>query len=398
MAAYYNENNPHAAQWLRNLIKAGHIAPGYVDQRSIVDVKAEEIKDYTQCHFFAGIGIWSGALRGAGWPDDKPVWSASCPCQPFSTSGKQKGFEDERHLWPVLYDLIAELSPPVLFGEQVASIDGLDWLDVVQAQMEGSAYIFGAADICAASFGAPHIRQRLYFTAKRLGDTNSSGSGRNSGKETRTETETKGKRNEHRSIGPAKSGSDVRFVEYANSDGRKTGKQGGSIKRHGTPVESAGCSIRLANDQLPKGKRHGSHSGKVLPFKESGRFIPGDEPGRLADDNGERLQGSITRSSEAKEETKQESGRPPVRLNSPSQLGGGLIGRGPTNGFWADADWLRCRDGKWRPTEPRIFPLAHGASGRVGLLRAYGNGIVKPQAEGFIKASVEAFEDIGYPL
>ncbi len=28
MTAYYNEIDPFAAQWLRNLINAGHIAPG----------------------------------------------------------------------------------------------------------------------------------------------------------------------------------------------------------------------------------------------------------------------------------------------------------------------------------------------------------------------------------
>jgi hypothetical protein len=32
-AAYYNEIDPFAAQWLRNLIAAGHIAPGEVDER-----------------------------------------------------------------------------------------------------------------------------------------------------------------------------------------------------------------------------------------------------------------------------------------------------------------------------------------------------------------------------
>jgi len=91
VTAYYNEIDPFAAQWLRNLIAAGHIAPGIVDERSIEDVIPEELEVYTQCHFFAGIGGWSYALRLAGWPDDKKVWTGSCPCQAFSNAGKGGG-------------------------------------------------------------------------------------------------------------------------------------------------------------------------------------------------------------------------------------------------------------------------------------------------------------------
>lgn len=163
--AYYNENDPYAAQWLRNLITTGHIAPG--------DVLPNDLKGYIQCHFFAGIGIWSLALRQAGWPDDRPVWTGSCPCQPFSTSGKKIGIADERHLWPHWFHLIAnqQQKPSVIFGEQVASKDGLGWFDLVQTDMENMGYACGAVVTPAAGFGAPHMRQRLYFTARRMADT-----------------------------------------------------------------------------------------------------------------------------------------------------------------------------------------------------------------------------------
>src|SRR5271166_2407104 len=121
MPAYYNEHDPFAAAWLRELIKAGQIAPGEVDERSIEDVLPSEIRGYTQCHFFAGIGVWSYALRQAGWPDDRPVWTGSCPCQPFSVAGKRGGAKDGRHLWPVWFQLIDNVRPPVVFGEQVAA-------------------------------------------------------------------------------------------------------------------------------------------------------------------------------------------------------------------------------------------------------------------------------------
>lgn len=175
MPAYYNEIDPKAAAWLRELIKQGHIADGVVDERSIVDVTPDEIRGFTQCHFFAGIGVWSYALRSAGWADDRPVWTGSCPCQPFSAAGRRGGVNDERHLWPHWHHLISQCQPSIVFGEQVASKDGLGWLDLVSTDMEATGYAFGAADLCAAGVGAPHIRQRLFFGATRIADAERAG-------------------------------------------------------------------------------------------------------------------------------------------------------------------------------------------------------------------------------
>lgn len=167
-AAYYNEIDPYAAQWLRNLIDAGHIAPGIVDTRSIEDVTPNDLKGFAQCHFFAGIGVWSYALRLVGWPDDKPIWTGSCPCQPFSPAGKATGFDDERHLWPAFHWLIAQCRPVVVAGEQSGSANANVWLDLVQTDMESLGYAFGAVAFPSASVGAPHIRDRAYWVA----DTN----------------------------------------------------------------------------------------------------------------------------------------------------------------------------------------------------------------------------------
>jgi DNA (cytosine-5)-methyltransferase 1 len=163
--AYYNEWDAYAAEWLRNLIKAGHIAPGEVDERSILDVRPDDLRGFAQVHAFAGIGGWSLALRLAGVPDDCPVWTGSCPCQPLSGAGRRKGHADARHLWPAFHALIAECEPAIVFGEQVASQDGREWLAGVRLDLEDLGYACGAADLCAAGAGAPHTRQRLYWVA-----------------------------------------------------------------------------------------------------------------------------------------------------------------------------------------------------------------------------------------
>lgn len=139
------------------------IAPGDVDDRSIKEVRASDLKGYTQCHFFAGVGVWSYSLRQAGWPDDRPVWTGSCPCQPFSNAGEKKGVKDERHLWPYWFPLIRESRPVEIFGEQVASQAIKTWFDLVSNDLEGVGYTIGAAITAACGFGAPQRRKRLYF-------------------------------------------------------------------------------------------------------------------------------------------------------------------------------------------------------------------------------------------
>ena len=165
MKAYYNEFDKKTAAWLRELISDGLIAPGEVDERSIIDVDYKDLKGYTQHHFFAGIGGWSYALRLAQWPDNKPVWTASLPCQPFSTAGKGLGKDDERHLLPHFLELVKQCKPDTIFGEQVERSIGHGWLDDLQATMEAEGYAIGHCVLGAHSVGAAHIRQRLYWVA-----------------------------------------------------------------------------------------------------------------------------------------------------------------------------------------------------------------------------------------
>lgn len=372
MSAYYNEIDPFAAQWLRELIKAGHIAPGEVDTRSIEDVAADDLSRFTQCHFFAGIGTWSYALRCAGWPDDRPVWTGSCPCQPFSAAGKRKGTADERHLWPAFFRLIRECRPDTVFGEQVASPDALAWLDIVSSDLEAEDYACGAVDTSAAGFGAPHIRQRLYWVADAMQSGRPTWWAIPSGQ-------------------AAGSCSNVRMADAEIGNGRaglcdlKQGKQRGDLFTN----RSAICGLDDAGGTRLE-RYAGDADDKTGRQEQNGSAPASGGTGWLEHSGSERRERGETTSPRHDDEW-----TPSQRQKS--KYGAGLAGAhrlfgdspGPTNGFWGSADWLLCRDGKWRPVEPGTFPLADGTPQRVGRLRGYGNAIVAPQAAAFIAAFME---------
>lgn len=365
MSAYYNENDPKAAAWLRELIKEGHIAPGDVDERSIVEVQPNDLKNHDQCHFFAGIGGWSLALRLAGISDTTRIWTGSCPCQPFSSAGKQRGTADERHLWPQLLRLIAARRPQTVFGEQVASSEVVGteleasfvvavregyfasanklakrlvaansfhyhprWLDGIRADLEQEDYTLRDAILGAHSVGAPQIRQRLFWMAdaRRERDESRRGAGNIHGTPKNIEREA---RQRERRGDAACDCSATGGMGIADSAGRETGRLATAPSRHGDSVEPTGDACGLGH----------------------------------AESDDERRQ----------------------------RLSGESCGRdGATGGSsaWSDSDILFCLDGKARRVESGTFPLAYGLPGRVGLLRGYGNAIVPQVAATFIKAAL----------
>ena len=168
MSVYYNEIDPYCCEWLNNLIQTGELPAGDVDSRSIEKVTPDEVRKYTHCHFFAGLGGWAYAAKLAEWPADKPLWTGSCPCQPFSVSGEGKGFSDPRHLWPQFFRLIRTVRPSVVFGEQVTGKAGYIWFDQVADDLESCRYPARAFDLTASAVGAEHVRPRLYWVAHSL--------------------------------------------------------------------------------------------------------------------------------------------------------------------------------------------------------------------------------------
>ena len=422
---FYNEWDPYAASWLRQLVEDGHIPPGEVDERDINTIDPDELIRYTQCHFFAGIGGWVYALRLANW-GDRRVWTGSCPCQPFSVAGNKKGASDkERNLWPVWFNLIKVVRPDTVFGEQVASAvnEKYQWLDAVSHDLEDEGYRIGSGILPACSVKAPHIRQRLWFVAdtesmrevsgglpertdgssvidgRNMADTEHNG--RN-----RSQADTSLEGSNESGIGiPV--GDDIAFARGSMADPQNHRSQGReAVEREGSEnlEDESESDIRGESGRRSKvngigmadPQNHG-RDGRTIPVErerpkdlehESESDIRGEPSGHgevsgivadndMADPSDKGLEGGLSRGqNEEWEAIDRHVGR------------SGTTGEGEP-GQWDGIVWVYCKDKKIRPIKPGIQPLAYGVSARVGKLRAIGNAIVPQVAAEIIRAYME---------
>ncbi len=409
--AYYNENDPKVAAWLRQLIKEKLIAPGEVDERSITDVGPGDLKGFTQHHFFAGIGGWSYALRLAGWSDDKPVWTGSCPCQPFSAAGKNKGKTDDRHLWPHFFRLIRECRPDSVWGEQVEGAIKHKWLDDLQTDMEAEGYAVGHCVLGAHSVNAAHIRQRLYwvghskykgYSANTLGRkveasqveggvqqperssagnewvANNSGTGcQEQPSFTRVSYKTDGYESGKNTARSGRMGN----TEYEQCEGRVSGFREelsqdskwpaseptrsvqtyclGDTKYHGQPASKVNRG-NAASILSSKERKNGSSepkrasASKLISTERLGNAESErcGETGASVDRSEEWIAGSSIGMGNAQSDDKQWDRQSRESCEQQEQ------DRRP--GIFDEVEWIYCRDGKYRPIKPGIKPLVNG--------------------------------------
>ena len=380
---YYNDNDEKVCAWTRELIQQGSIPDGKVDSRSITEVHPDDIRGFVQCHFFNGISGWAQALRLAGWPDGQPIWCASLPCQPWSGCGKQRGAADERHLWPVFFDLVRQCRPVILVGEQVERAVGLGWLDGIQTDLEGEGYTVGSAVLGAHSVGSPHRRQRLYWVAyadcaRRERQNRTSESGEIDGIRPREEHSCGSSR-----LGnPERDGRNERISGNGRRQTRARSEPRAIVDRPSEPcglgdTESGGCGII----RHPARAGSGGHADSA-----------GDDP-RLDDANGSRCVADLgDAESEARDET---------RLFRPESRRG--------EGYWNRYELIHFTDGRQRRIEPGLEPMVARlpkgmvqsgdsslpinpqatAEARVMRLRGYGNAIVPQVAAEFLKVVME---------
>lgn len=334
MRTWMTDNDPFCCEWLRELVRAGQL-DGEVCERDIRELQPSDCTA-ARCHFFAGIGGWELALRIGGWPGDVPVWTGSCPCQPLSCAGKRRGHADERHLWPAWFRLVRECRPATIFGEQVASRDGLEWLDGILSDLESAGYACAAADLCAAGEGAPHIRQRLYWVA----NSKLRATGRQ-----RLDME-----------------SSSNCIEEEARERKRVRSNAGAGGDTGRLADSTGMDT--SDGTVQRGRKHGQREKDGCADGGLGNAESAGPQGRR-DRRCAETRGVHRRYSELSGET-----------------------------FWSGARIVECSDGRARriPAEPEFFPLAHGVPARVASLRGYGNGIVPQVAARFVRAFIEASE------
>lgn len=435
MAAYYNEFDPFAAEWLRELIKDGLIAPGDVDERSIEDVVPTDLKPYTQCHFFAGIGGWSLALRMAGWPDDRPVWSGSCPCQPFSVAGKKRGINDERHLWPTWFELIRECRPSTVFGEQVSSSGGSGWLSgesfTLQAMQDRKIVLRILRQLQGAQAEDLH---RLLHQARKGEEAEEKASIQSrllpvaTGEQSKSFSQSSEIQGQDKELGiqfgPRSHPRDHRFRGLRDDRDSVCLGRAKVLER----------SITASSGQR-QGIHNGEHQGCLVLTERDGKHLGGEHYldsciGHYRDAAGGKREIARLLSQESKRKAKypgprsvfsdlEQCGYSVGAIDTPAASIGAphirqrffWVGRvvNPSSpqrkkqpvsvaaiqrytglscgSFWGDAIHVPCADGKRRPVKPSIFPLAHGVPNRVGTLRGAGNAIVPQVAKEFIEAA-----------
>ncbi|MGO1069668.1 DNA cytosine methyltransferase [Lysobacter sp. CA199] len=338
--AYYNEIDPYLCDWLRNLIAAGLIPPGDVDDRDIRSVCADDLRGYAQCHFFAGIGGFAYASRLAGWPDEAQIWTGGFPCQPFSVAGRQRAQADGRHLWPELRRLVASARPAVFLGENVAGLIPLG-LDGVLADLEGEGYASRAVVVPACAVNAPHRRDRVWIVGKRLADAagaqrrSQSASGNDGDRQDAGWQEA-----HHRTVACSEAG-------LADRDGERRG-------------EARRLCGRAA--QWPAG---GSEGGVEHPARER---------------RGEGRSGAALR--QRRDAAVTGAGGVGDADDAGSQ---GRIEHWQRAGQWDAWSTSRTLAGR-RVPESGIRLLAHGLSGRIPKLRAAGNAIVPQVAAEILRA------------
>ena len=337
---------------------------------------------------FCDIEPWSRKVLAKHWPDvpiaedvkelandpdrfiprtdpRNTILTAGYPCQPFSVAGKQRGTEDDRHIWPFISQIIAHKRPAWCVLENVYGHVALG-LDEVLADLEAQDYATRAFIVPACAVDAPHRRDRLWIIAH----ANSHG-------------EPDGTINEQRILGNSSSG------RRSGNDRRRSGQELANrcedvADTRGQRCEPSGASREVGSTQ----KKEGSGGNQSDVFSPSSRTS-------VADTNGEGLEGVKWPKPQGDRVRPSNCGEDVAHCNS-AGLQGWQNAR-DTSQSRAQRDKQSARrsqrpDGQnWLP-EPDVGRVANGVPKRVDRLKGLGNAIV-PQIAMQIGLTIKAVRD-----
>ena len=302
------------------------------------------------------------------------------PCQPFSLAGKQKGKEDDRHLWPYMYAIVKSKKPTWVIVENVGGFVNVA-LDDVCLDLETQGYATQSFIIPACSVEAPHKRDRIWILGKytsefekplvdtdevRLEQHNSAQKEIIRGSETSTTTtsndvanaQSNGEDGVLRTTESEHDQGDTRMESSSSSDGRS---ERGISQDVADPKLVSSDSISDSGSNTKTESEQGQKTGNL--DRSSGRQD-------VAYSNSEGLEGSEEAgdTQKSREEREQLASRQDSSLSkghTQSELGG-----------VADGIPTRLDGHLGFEQEPNIPRVATGIPDRVNRLKALGNSIV----------------------
>ena len=340
------------------------------------------------------------------------------PCQPFSVAGKQKGTDDDRHLWPEMFRIIKAFKPRFVIGENVPGIvniqDGVVF-ETVCTDLESQGYEVQPFNIPAAAVGAPHQRKRIWIIAT-LADSVSN----NERREISRSYEEKGRvQEEHRSKDSASG------IFSGTSEIRKSNNGYETMENSGRTLRQ-GSSIRKKNED-EVGKENANQHQRSSSSSESNvanadtRLSDGQKKelqsrgqASISSREGENVANAKSISSDGREigqhsEESREKGKIGIEVggvssdrqklaNTDSERLEGLgQSRSQFNETSSSTSCSEERQGQvgqgWWEFEPNVGRVAHGVPGRVHRLKALGNSIVPQIAEEIGRALIKAADD-----
>jgi DNA (cytosine-5)-methyltransferase 1 len=308
---------------------------------------------------FCDIEPWSRKILAKHWPDvpiaedvkelasdprrlvpDCDILTAGYPCQPFSVAGKQRGEEDDRHIWPQIFTIVRAKRPNWCVFENVPGHINLGLNQVLSDLEDKAGYAVQTFVVPACAVNAPHRRDRLWIIAH----ANSQG-------------EPDGTINEQRMVGNT---SDDRRNWGATQAGRERAQDFTKQSQSGVRGKSGTSSQNVADtDSSRQQQSHKEMAGRSSEQFDSGSF-------QSREDVADTSSGQCKRGSQ-----KQIYGQ--RNLSEQPRRGGEDAHRG-----WA--------------VEPPVGRVAYGIPGRVDRLKGLGNAIV-PQIAMQIGLTIKAVRD-----